>query len=62
MTRTKDKYADKKPEKKYPKALGKYVDLRVIDGMSVGSATTKVADLYGEEAAAWCRSVCGDRT
>lgn len=57
---TKDKYEHLKPQVRHPHALGKYVDLRVIDGHSVATATTRIANLWDPAIAAWCRNACGD--
>lgn len=59
MTTKKDKrvYA----EERHPKALGKYIDLICINGLTTAKAYDFISHTWGAEAARWCVEVCGDR-
>jgi hypothetical protein len=48
-------------QERHPKALGKYVDLICINGLSVAKACDFISQTWGSEAAHWCAEVCGDR-
>lgn len=42
------------------KALGRYVDLICIDGLSVRAAFKRISREFNRKTANWCVRVCGD--
>lgn len=50
------------PEERHPRALGRYVDLRVLYDFTTQRAHDAIAKEYSSDAATWCVKVTGDRT